>query len=182
MGTFASSRHPPGGQRGQDRGRSRRASSCSSSRRRSSRSSVADLVLDGKGSVSVAGSPDKSLRHRGPRVARPVPVRAHDRRAAGVWMKPKSEVDPDTGRDGPRLDPGLRVHRRGGRGRHRDRRRDRALGSGRAYEVGRQMNPALVQGQITRRGLDGPCRTRCTRPPSRTTRSATTARTTSAST
>ena len=71
---------PPGGQRGQGRRPSRRATPSSQLASEELEVAVEDLVLDGEGGVFVAGSPDKRLCDRGPRVAGPVPVRAHDRR------------------------------------------------------------------------------------------------------
>jgi CO/xanthine dehydrogenase Mo-binding subunit len=109
--------------------------------------SVADLVLDGKGNVSVAGSPTKSLG------IADLASRAqfqYGRTIAGrgVFMKPKSEVDPETGAMDPdstqawactvaevEVDSETGVVT--------------VVSIRSAYEVGRQVNPALVQGQIT---------------------------------
>jgi CO/xanthine dehydrogenase Mo-binding subunit len=109
--------------------------------------SVNDLVLDGEGGVFVAGSPDKRLG------IADLASRAqfqYGRTIAGrgAWMKPKSEVDPDTGAMDPdstqayactvaevEVDTETGVVT--------------VLSIRSAYEVGRQVNPALVQGQIT---------------------------------
>jgi CO/xanthine dehydrogenase Mo-binding subunit len=108
--------------------------------------SVRDLELDGAGSVRVVGSPDKSLG------IADLASRAqfqYGRTIAGrgMWMKPKSGVDPDTGAMDPdstqayactvaevEVDTETGVVT--------------VLRIRSAYEVGRQMNPALVQGQI----------------------------------
>ena len=108
--------------------------------------SVADLVLDGKGGVSVAGSPTTSLQ------IADLASRAqfqYGRTIAGrgVFLKPKSEVDPETGAMDPdstqawactvaevEVDSETGVVT--------------VLSIRSAYEVGRQVNPALVQGQI----------------------------------
>ena len=108
--------------------------------------SVADLVLDGKGNVSVAGSPTTSLS------IADLASRAqfqYGRTIAGrgVFMKPKSAVDPETGAMDPdstqawactvaevEVDSETGVVT--------------VLSIRSAYEVGRQVNPALVQGQI----------------------------------
>jgi CO/xanthine dehydrogenase Mo-binding subunit len=105
-----------------------------------------DLELDGAGSVRVVGSPDKTLG------IADLASRAqfqYGRTIAGrgMWMKPKSGVDPDTGAMDPdstqayactvaevEVDTETGVVR--------------VLRIRSAYEVGRQMNPALVQGQI----------------------------------
>jgi CO/xanthine dehydrogenase Mo-binding subunit len=107
---------------------------------------VADLVLDGQGTVSVAGSPHKSLR------IADLASRAqfqYGRTIAGrgVFMKPKSEVDPDTGAMDPDSTQAwactvaeVEVDTETGT--------VDVLSIRSAYEVGRQMNPRLVQGQI----------------------------------
>ena len=107
---------------------------------------VADLVLDGEGHVAVAGSPTKSL------AIADLASRAqfqYGRTIAGrgVFMKPKSEVDPETGAMDPdstqayactvaevEVDSETGVVR--------------VLSIRSAYEVGQQVNPALVRGQI----------------------------------
>src|SRR6188508_2836414 len=107
---------------------------------------VTDLELDGAGSVRVVGSPDKTLG------ITDLASRAqfqYGRTIAGrgMWMKPKSGVDPDTGAMDPdstqayactvaevEVDTETGVVT--------------VISIRSAYEVGRQMNPALVQGQI----------------------------------
>jgi CO/xanthine dehydrogenase Mo-binding subunit len=109
--------------------------------------SVEDLVLDGKGNIAVAGSPTKTLS------IADISSRAqfqYGRTIAGrgAFMKPKSEVDPDTGEMDPdstqayactvaevEVDTETGVVE--------------VLSIRSAYEVGQQVNPALVQGQIT---------------------------------
>jgi len=108
---------------------------------------VEDLVLDGVGGVFVAGSPSKRLG------IADLASRAqfqYGRTIAGrgAWMKPKSPVDPETGAMDPDstqayactvvevevdTDTGMVA----------------VLSIRSAYEVGRMINPALVQGQIT---------------------------------
>ncbi|HEY3333893.1 MAG TPA: molybdopterin cofactor-binding domain-containing protein [Candidatus Limnocylindrales bacterium] len=108
--------------------------------------SVADLVLDGSGNVSVAGSPSKTLG------IADLASRAqfqYGRTIAGrgVFMKPRSDVDPETGAMDPdstqayactvaevEVDTETGVVR--------------VVSIRSAYEVGQQVNPALVQGQI----------------------------------
>lgn len=109
--------------------------------------SVNDLVLDGEGGVFVAGSPQKRLG------IADLASRAqfqYGRTIAGrgAWMKPKSEVDPDTGAMDPDSTQAyactvaeVEVDTETGVVEVRSIRS--------AYEVGRQVNPALVQGQIT---------------------------------
>jgi CO/xanthine dehydrogenase Mo-binding subunit len=107
---------------------------------------VDDLVLDGHGNVSVAGSPTKTLS------IADLASRAqfqYGRTIAGrgVWMKPKSEVHPETGAMDPdstqayactiaevEVDTETGVVT--------------VLSIRSAYEVGCQVNPALVRGQI----------------------------------
>jgi CO/xanthine dehydrogenase Mo-binding subunit len=108
---------------------------------------VEDLVLDGQGGVSVAGSPTASLR------ISDLASRAqfqYGRTIAGrgVFMKPKSEVDPDTGAMDPDSTQAwactiveVEVDTETGM--------VDVLSIRSAYEVGRQVNPRLVQGQIT---------------------------------
>jgi CO/xanthine dehydrogenase Mo-binding subunit len=108
--------------------------------------SVADLVLDGKGNVMVAGSPTKTLG------IADLASRAqfqYGRTIAGrgVFMKPKSLVDPDTGAMDPDSTQAyactvaeVEVDTETGM--------VRVVSIRSAYEVGQQVNPALVQGQI----------------------------------
>ncbi|HKF86283.1 MAG TPA: molybdopterin cofactor-binding domain-containing protein [Candidatus Limnocylindrales bacterium] len=107
---------------------------------------VTDLELDGAGNVRVVGSPDKTL------AIADLASRAqfqYGRTIAGrgVWMKPKSTVDPDTGAMDPDSTQAyactvadVEVDTETGM--------VSVLRIRSAYEVGRQMNPALVHGQI----------------------------------
>jgi CO/xanthine dehydrogenase Mo-binding subunit len=108
--------------------------------------SVTDLELDGQGNVRVVGSPDKSLG------IADLASRAqfqYGRTIAGrgMWMKPKSEVDPETGAMDPDATQAyactvgeVEVDTETGI--------VTVLSIRSAYEVGRQVNPTLVQGQI----------------------------------
>ena len=107
---------------------------------------VEDLVTDGEGHVAVAGSPSKSLS------IADLASRAqfqYGRTIAGrgVFMKPKSEVDPDTGAMDPDSTQAwactvaeVEVDTETGL--------VDVLSIRSAYEVGRQVNPRLVRGQI----------------------------------
>jgi CO/xanthine dehydrogenase Mo-binding subunit len=108
---------------------------------------VDDLVLDGEGGIHVAGSPDRKLS------IADLSSRAqfqYGRTIAGrgAWMKPKSTVDPETGAMDPDSTQAyactvaeVEVDTETGE--------VAVLSIRSAYEVGRQINPALVQGQIT---------------------------------
>jgi CO/xanthine dehydrogenase Mo-binding subunit len=109
--------------------------------------SVADLVLDGRGGIHVAGSPHKrsdiaDLASRAQfQYGRTIAGR-------GVFMKPKSAVDPETGAMDPDSTQAyactvaeVEVDTETGE--------VAVLSIRSAYEVGQQVNPALVQGQIT---------------------------------
>jgi CO/xanthine dehydrogenase Mo-binding subunit len=108
--------------------------------------SVEDLVMDGHGMVMVRGEPERSL------CINDVAARAqfqYGRTIAGrgAWMKPKSEVDPETGAMDPDSTEAhactvaeVEVDTETGM--------VTVLSIRSAYEVGRQVNPALVQGQI----------------------------------
>ena len=108
--------------------------------------SVADLVLDGEGNVLVAGVPRRSL------AIADLASRAqfqYGRTIAGrgVFMKPKSAVDPETGAMDPDSTQAhactvaeVEVDTETGQ--------VAVLSIRSAYEVGRAVNPALVQGQI----------------------------------
>jgi CO/xanthine dehydrogenase Mo-binding subunit len=108
---------------------------------------VDDLVLDGEGGIHVAGSPQKRL------AIADLASRAqfqYGRTIAGrgAWMKPKSTVDPETGAMDPDSTQAyactvaeVEVDTETGE--------VAVLSIRSAYEVGRQINPALVQGQIT---------------------------------
>jgi CO/xanthine dehydrogenase Mo-binding subunit len=107
---------------------------------------VEDLVLDGHGGVTVAGSPNRSLR------IADLASRAqfqYGRTVAGrgIFMKPRSEVDPETGAMDPDSTQAhactvaeVEVETETGV--------VTVLSIRSAYEVGRQVNPALVMGQI----------------------------------
>ena len=108
---------------------------------------VSDLVLDGQGNVMVAGVPSKNLG------IADLASRAqfqYGRTIAGrgAYMKPRSEVDPETGAMDPDSTQAyactvaeVEVDTETGE--------VAVLSIRSAYEVGRQVNPALVQGQIT---------------------------------
>ena len=140
--------HPPGRQRRQRWPRiEAREARARSSPPRSWRSPSSDLELDGAGQRDVAGSPPS-----GSAIA-DLASRAqfqYGRTIAGrgAWMKPKSAVDPETGAMDPDSTQAhactvaeVEVDTETGEV-------DRALSIRSAYEVGRQVNPALVQGQI----------------------------------
>jgi len=107
---------------------------------------VEDLVLDGQGGVMVRGVPSSSLR------IADLASRAqfqYGRTIAGrgVFMKPKSGVDPETGAMDPDSTEAhactvveVEVDTETGQ--------VAVLSIRSAYEVGRQVNPALVRGQI----------------------------------
>jgi CO/xanthine dehydrogenase Mo-binding subunit len=109
--------------------------------------SVQDLVLDGEGHVFVAGSPAKTLS------IADLASRAqfqYGRTIAGrgAWMKPRSVPDPETGAMDPDSTQAyactvaeVEVDSETGI--------VRVISIRSAYEVGRQINPTLVQGQIT---------------------------------
>jgi CO/xanthine dehydrogenase Mo-binding subunit len=108
--------------------------------------SADDLELDGAGNIVVAGSPDRALR------IADIAARAqfqYGRTIAGrgSFMKPKSPVDPETGAMDPDSTEAhactiaeVEVDTETGE--------VAVLSIRSAYEVGRQVNPALVQGQI----------------------------------
>jgi CO/xanthine dehydrogenase Mo-binding subunit len=107
---------------------------------------VDDLETDGHGNIVVRGSPARSLR------IADIASRAqfqYGRTIAGrgSYMKPKSEVDPETGAMDPDSTEAhactvaeVEVDTETGE--------VTVLSIKSAYEVGRQVNPALVQGQI----------------------------------
>ncbi len=107
---------------------------------------VDDLETDGHGNIVVRGSPGRSLR------IADIASRAqfqYGRTIAGrgSYMKPKSEVDPETGAMDPDSTEAhactvaeVEVDTETGE--------VTVLSIRSAYEVGRQVNPALVQGQI----------------------------------
>jgi len=107
---------------------------------------VTDLELDGAGNVRVVGSPDKTLAIAG-LASRAQFQYGRTIAGRGVWMKPKSTVDPDTGAMDPDSTQAyactvadVEVDTETGM--------VSVLRIRSAYEVGRQMNPALVHGQI----------------------------------
>jgi CO/xanthine dehydrogenase Mo-binding subunit len=105
-----------------------------------------DLVTDGKGNVHVRGVPGRSLRVTD--VASSAQFN-HGRTISGrgAWMKPRSPVDPETGAMDPDSTEAhactvaeVEVDTETGE--------VAVLSIRSAYEVGRQVNPALVRGQI----------------------------------
>jgi CO/xanthine dehydrogenase Mo-binding subunit len=105
-----------------------------------------DLETDGQGNIRVKGSPEKSIN------IIDVALAAHFKygrtiSGRGMFMKPKSEVDPETGKMDPdsteahactvaevEVDTETGVVT--------------VLSLKSVYEIGRQVNPALVEGQI----------------------------------
>jgi len=105
-----------------------------------------DLEFDGEGRIGVRGSPDRSLRIADVAAAAQF---KYGRTIAGrgAFMKPKSEVDPETGAMDPDSTEAhactvaeVEVDTETGT--------ISVLSLRSAYEVGRQVNPALVHGQI----------------------------------
>ncbi len=106
-----------------------------------------DLETDGTGFIRVKGSPDRKI------FIVDLALAAHFKYARtisgrGMWMKPKSPVDPDTGKMDPDSTEAhactvaeVEVDTETGE--------VTVLSLKSAYEVGRQVNPALVEGQIT---------------------------------
>jgi CO/xanthine dehydrogenase Mo-binding subunit len=108
--------------------------------------SVGDLLMDGHGSIIRKGDPTQ-FRCIDDLASRAQFQYGRTIAGRGVWMKPKSEVDPETGEMDPdsteahactvaevEVDTETGVVT--------------VLSIRSAYEVGRQVNPALVQGQI----------------------------------
>jgi len=105
-----------------------------------------DLELDGEGSIRVKGSPQRSIS------VSDLALAAHFKHGRGIagrgmWMKPKSEVDPETGAMDPDSTEAhactiadVEVDTETGQ--------VTVLAIRSAYEVGRAVNPALVEGQI----------------------------------
>ncbi|MCB0207492.1 MAG: xanthine dehydrogenase family protein molybdopterin-binding subunit, partial [Anaerolineae bacterium] len=105
-----------------------------------------DLETDGQGMVRVKGSPDRAVS------VVDVALAAHFKYAKtisgrGMYMKPKSPVDPDTGKMDPDSTEAhactvaeVEVDTETGQ--------VTVLSLKSAYEVGRQVNPELVKGQI----------------------------------
>jgi CO/xanthine dehydrogenase Mo-binding subunit len=109
--------------------------------------SVEDLVLDGRGNVEVAGSPTKRLGIAD-LASRAQFQYGRTISGRGAYMKPKSDVDPETGAMDPDSTQAwactvaeVEVDTETGE--------IAVLSIRSAYEVGRQVNPALVRGQIT---------------------------------
>jgi len=106
-----------------------------------------DLETDGQGNVHVVGAPSRSIDLVSLALA------AHFKygksiSGRGMFMKPKSEVDPETGAMDPDSTEAhactvveVEVDTETGE--------VKVLSIKSAYEVGRQVNPALVEGQIT---------------------------------
>jgi CO/xanthine dehydrogenase Mo-binding subunit len=105
-----------------------------------------DIETDGEGNVRVAGVPERSIP------ISEIAIAAHFKHGRtisgrGMYMKPKSEVDPETGAMDPDSTEAhactvaeVEVDTETGQ--------VRVLSLKSAYEVGRAINPALVQGQI----------------------------------
>ena len=132
------------------------------------------------GNIVVRGSPGRSLRDRRHRLARPVPVRPHDRRPRHLHEAQERGRSRRPGRwipTRPRRTPAPSP-----RSRSTPRRaRSPCSASGAPTRSGaRSTRPSSRARSSAGRGWA--CRTRCTRRPRRTTRRPTTARRTSAST
>jgi CO/xanthine dehydrogenase Mo-binding subunit len=105
-----------------------------------------DLETDGKGNIYVKGSPDRCINLVNMALA------AHFKygktiSGRGMFMKPKSDVDPETGK----MDPdSTEAHACAVADVEVDSETGEVtvLSIKCVYEVGRQVNPALVQGQI----------------------------------
>lgn len=105
-----------------------------------------DLVTDGAGNVSVRGAPGRALRLTD--VASTAQFKyGRTISGRGAWMKPLSSVDPETGAMDPDSTEAhactvaeVEVDTETGE--------VAVLSIKSAYEVGRQINPALVHGQI----------------------------------
>jgi CO/xanthine dehydrogenase Mo-binding subunit len=105
-----------------------------------------DLETDGEGNIRVKGSPDRSIN------IVDVALAAHFKygrtiSGRGMFMKPKSEVDSETGKMDPDSTEAhactvaeVEVDTETGE--------VTVLSLKSAYEIGRQVNPALVEGQI----------------------------------
>jgi len=105
-----------------------------------------DLETDGEGNIRVKGSPDRSIN------IVDLALAAHFKygraiAGRGMYMKPKSDVDPETGKMDPDSTEAhactiaeVEVDTETGE--------VAVLSLKSAYEIGRQVNPALVEGQI----------------------------------
>lgn len=108
---------------------------------------AADLVTDGRGNIHVAGSPDRSIN------LVDLALAAHFKHGRtisgrGMYMKPKSDVDPETGA----MDPdSTEAHACAVAEVEVDTETGQVtvLSLKSAYEIGQQVNPTLVEGQIT---------------------------------
>jgi len=112
-----------------------------------------DLETDGQGNIRVKGSPDRSIN------IIDLALAAHFKygktiSGRGIYMKPKSDVDPETGKMDPDSTEAhactvaeVEVDTESGE--------VKVLSLKSAYEVGRQVNPALVEGQIRGGSLMG---------------------------
>jgi CO/xanthine dehydrogenase Mo-binding subunit len=112
-----------------------------------------DLETDGKGFIHVKGSPDRAVNIVDAALA------AHFKygrtiSGRGIFMKPKSDVDPETGKMDPDSTEAhactvaeVEVDTETGE--------VTVLSLKSAYEVGKQVNPALVEGQIRGGSLMG---------------------------
>ncbi len=105
-----------------------------------------DLEFDGRGHILVRGAPDRSLKIADIAVAAQFKY-GKTIAGRGAWMKPKSPVDPETGAMDPDSTEAhactvaeVEVDTETGQ--------VTVLSIRSAYEVGRQVNPALVRGQI----------------------------------
>jgi CO/xanthine dehydrogenase Mo-binding subunit len=106
-----------------------------------------DLDTDGEGDIVVVGSPDKRIS------VMDVALAAHFKQGCtisgrGLYMKPKSDLDPETGAMDPDSTEAhactvadVEVDTETGE--------VRVLSLKSAYEIGKAINPALVEGQIT---------------------------------
>jgi CO/xanthine dehydrogenase Mo-binding subunit len=106
-----------------------------------------DLDTDGDGNIVVAGVPDKRIS------VMDVALAAHFKQGRtisgrGLYMKPKSDLDPETGAMDPDSTEAhactvadVEVDTETGQ--------VRVLSLKSAYEIGKALNPALVEGQIT---------------------------------
>jgi CO/xanthine dehydrogenase Mo-binding subunit len=105
-----------------------------------------DLETDGEGNIRVKGSPDRSIN------IIDLALAAHFKygrtiAGRGMYMKPKSDVDPETGKMDPDSTEAhactvaeVEVDTETGE--------VTVISLRSAYEIGRQVNPALVEGQI----------------------------------
>lgn len=105
-----------------------------------------DLVFDGQGNLMVRGAPDRALRIADIAAAAQFKY-GKTISGRGAWMKPRSPVDPKTGAMDPDSTEAhactvaeVEVDTETGE--------VAVLSIKSAYEIGQQVNPALVQGQI----------------------------------